>query len=216
MGWPEFTLKLFETLFIHFAKIAAWPLAVVCLGYFFRNELREFLSRATEIGLKGAKAVPPQVQSPAPKISNTIEVVGKPLPPTTRFIAQREEVIVAEVNRLGYEKPQLIREFVLEQIKGHFRVIASAIYGSQLALLDEIRNKGSIKYDDAIKFYEIHKSKAAARSMSESSFSEWSNYLVVSGLMEIDQGTYKLTDAGSDFVNLFAPSISLTLQSRPL
>jgi hypothetical protein len=54
---------------LEFLKIAAWPLLIVWLAWYFRDEVKRATTRITELGLTGAKFAPPteQIATPPPE-----------------------------------------------------------------------------------------------------------------------------------------------------
>jgi hypothetical protein len=104
----------------------------------------------------------------------------------------------------------------MEQNKGHFKIIANLIFGTQLAFLEELALREPIEREDVKFCYDVHRKRCLERGMICVSFDEWAGYLITSGLIEADQGAYTLTDSGRNFILHFAPANSLNMKTRIL
>lgn len=105
---------------------------------------------------------------------------------------------------------------LMEQNKGHFRIIANMIFGTQLAFLEVLAQRQPVERQ-VVKFcYDLHRKRCFERGMICDSFDEWAGYLITSGLIEENQGGFTLTDSGRDFILNFAPANSLNMKTRIL
>lgn len=220
MNWMDFFLKLAELLLVRFTEISAWPIALVCIAYFFKTELRDFLSRTVEIGPKGAKAVPPRQQLPS---LNEISEGQNPLslPPPDEVLSHVEENIRHSLQREGIENKSVaeqraifVREYATLALRSHYQAINNSLFGSQFAALLHLRDRQPKTRKALSPFFKNHEIRARERGLDPKTFDDWIGFLLRAQLVETQSdGRYVATAMGQQYVDLVAPAAGVTEQS---
>lgn len=184
MSYLEFFSKFFDTLLVQFPHVAAWPVAVAFLGYTLKEPLREFISRATDIGLTGAKAVPP-TQSQSGSLENAS---NKPfvLPdPNDEVLLHVESAIKQQIENLGWSgKPEheqtalLVRQLAMDRRAAYFAEVWHQVYQTQVKALRALNETSPSTRDALLQFFKDHiLSLKEADIDLRPSFDEWLAFL---------------------------------------
>ncbi len=222
----EFILKLFELLFVRFAEIAAWPAAAVCIAYFFKTELRDFLSRTIEIGPQGAKAIPPRQQNPSPldELTDGQSQKSLPSPSSDEVLVQVEKNILDSLRREGVanktpaeQQAMFVREYSTLAIRAHYQSINFTIFGSQFAALLHLRDRQPKSRKALNPFFKNHEDRAKERSLEPKTFDDWVGFLLRAQLVEMQSdGRYVATAMGKQYIDSIAPAAGITVQTQIL
>lgn len=205
--------------FIKILAIVVWPVVIVWIAWYLRDEIKRVANRTVEAGLSGFKFAPPaSEQLPSPPKEGVAETSSS-LQPTGRgrvheFIAGVKGWLSGQLEpaaqRVRSELDQTFGTNPSDQVEGLVYVVASlnvqlsyernfnAIYGSQLRLMEQMIG-GGVSTDVARKFYE--EAKAMFPDIYRSNtFEQWITFLVGSGLVTVGHANYVLTQYGRGFL----------------
>lgn len=216
MAILEFLLKITHTILVEFLVAAAWPIAAIVIARSYSGELKELLGRATELGPTGLKAIAP-VQNATSIAKPTGELEQRPLTSSgSELITILEKSIEDDVRRRQWEtRPAsevvalMSRELAFAQARGHFELVSATIYGSQVKLLQTLHLGGPMRIAEVMPFYENFEQQTGAKSL----FADWIRYLENKALISVDDGIYKLTPVGHDFIVYYIPAAGLRPES---
>lgn len=191
----------------------AWPSVALIAIFLFRDSLKRFLERATEVGLSGIKALPPPQRSSKDAGSSTAIEIGDETPALrealrefdNRLVVEAEERVTKNLDEkklqgVGREK-FLLRNFVTLAIIQRFEHAWFYIWGSQLRALNALNSfKPNGMPKSALKEFYDEGRAAHPTFYTNYSFEDWFHFMETWELVRVDDGICRLTVAGEEFL----------------
>ena len=180
-------------------KGVAWPIAFAIIAFYFRDDLRKLLPRIAKAGVSGVEfnSLPQQ------QVTN-VAIDSKSLSlPTNETIDSLVPKLEAEIARYADEKKQpiLIHALAHWQSVAFFENTFSLIWGSQIAALESLEQKGPIKRIDAISRFESEVKPIFDAHNLPIDFDTWSSFLLKRVLANLDKDEFVVTGRGKDFLS---------------
>lgn len=226
MSWQDFTLKLLHLLFVELPGTIIWPAVILLIGSSHRDQVRDFLGRLIKLGPTGAEAVPPLQGTP-----RSVEVITNaatqgitlPLAPADVVISQIEQDIVEtlkqrsiDIDKLSADdkKALFLREYANLVRNYHFDMIASQIFGTQVAALRQLDSSPSQPRGALEPIFEEYVRKIKEKDIPPIDFLGWIAFLLNTKLVATDvKGNYLITQMGKQFLQSYSHRINET--TRP-
>jgi hypothetical protein len=218
---------------VDFVPKVIWPTLAGGSIYCFRSEIRDFLRRATKIGVSGAEAVAPepQPQIAPPTTSDVTDVLGPPTDTPKLLLPTDDEVLIVvernvrdSVEQMGVEnynleqaKELFIKEYAKLMLSSFYQNVGHIIFGSQIKLMKFLIEQGPRTRFDIIFIFEEHAKKISeSKGSMPPDFDKWIGYLLTSGLVSLSNGYYTITPLGRKFVVEFLQGAKISEFNRPV
>lgn len=178
-------------------RVLAWPAAAVFILLRFRPEFRQILgslkkANIASISMEFQKSDPPL---DANRFELDIDGMETPYIRHLRENVERYLEDFKDDRRAAY----LMYGFVYNYASLLFEKIHRRIFRSQLEALRYLKSEGGvISYDRSVAYF--NEMKIHHVQYEDISFDQWSHFLSIYGLVEINEDKVKLTDLGDDFV----------------
>lgn len=187
--------------------LITWPSVVLSLGVLFiivfRRPIADLLGRTRKVG-KGGLETYDNAQLPAPTDTRTevekfLRTYDNPL------LLEQEGSIRMDLKNRKLDAPAdsqqvLIRALAGTQILLHFERVFSAIFASQVAILNFLNSRPEgASLDDLRPFYEDARTRFPA-IYRESDFESYLGFLQSFQLLDISQGAVSIKPAGREFL----------------
>ena len=179
-------------------KGIAWPVAIIGIAYYFKNDIGKIIPRIAEASITGVKFRPPTEQQDA-SVQLERASVGLPTNSTIEFL-------MATINK---ETDQLINDNKVPTLKhavAYWQSIAffentfSLIWGSQISALELLEKHGKIKRADASHRFDIEVKPLFDVHNLAMDFDKWSWFLLRRSLVSLENDEFEITDRGKDFL----------------
>lgn len=192
-----FTSKLIE--------FTAWPIATVILGIVLKQPLEKLLGRLISAKHKDTEfGFAPDKQN-APKIESSGSIADAIPQDSLGLVAEQEARIYKSLNDLKIENAEdkvkvLAKHHANLQIRSAYAQINSAIFNSQLLLLQALNTQASpVELSFFYSFYNAAKKNYPVYYQNYS-FEDWLNYMKGSGLINTKDEKYFITVFGRGFL----------------
>jgi hypothetical protein len=185
-----FVSKLFE--------FTSWPIATVILGIVLKQPLEKLLGRLTSAKHKDTEfGFSPDSQN-TNKLATSGSIADAVPQDSLGLIAEQEAVIYKSLENLKIDSAEdkvkvLAKHHANLQIRSAYAQINSAIYNSQLLLLQALNSQAAPV--DLSFFYSYYNSakKSYPDYYETYSFEDWLNYMKGSGLITTEDEKYCIT-----------------------
>lgn len=192
---------------ISLAQVLAWPIVVILAIVLFKKELADILPNVEEVGTGGVKigrgaakrqANEQQVVTANPAITATPTANA---PPVSPVIVAFERSIVASLETMldGAKIPALTRALASVRVELAFERVYRLIFGSQIAALKRLLENGPSNRTEAEGYFDEIK-RRYPEFYRDGNFEEWVGFLLRQELVNVDRGTYRITEAGIEFL----------------
>lgn len=207
MSWSAIALEAAKV-FVDFVRAIAWPLMIVGIAYWFREQIKELLPRIRRAGPTGIEVDPAGQAGKQKAAEAETTVPGKleefPGIARTPAIQHVEQKLLTEVSKLEETQDKkialLVRFLAQLQIEVAFERMHNVIFGSQILGLRRLNESGSATIDEAREFFNEHAAQPFPELYSDYSFEQWIGYLLAVGLIVQNGNTIQITDLGRDFL----------------
>ncbi|NML73645.1 hypothetical protein HHL25_05835 [Rhizobium sp. S-51] len=189
VSWLDWAKTLVDLL-----KGIAWPLAVFCLIWIFRKQIREKIPHLRNISPTSAdfEMQPTSQATPGPfvagphRLSTVNDLVEKIQQELTPIIAESRE-------------PLLVRALAEARVLADFEFIFANIFKTQVDALRRL-SEGSVSLEEAEKYFEDNVIPIRPELFAEWGFERWSAYLRSQGLVLLIDERVEITAKGNDFL----------------
>jgi hypothetical protein len=192
-----FVSKLFE--------FTAWPIAAVILGIILKQPLEKLLGRLISAKHKGTEfGFAPDSQN-TPKLASTSSIADAVPQDSLGLIAEQEALIYKSLEDLKIDSDEdkvkvLAKHHANLQIRSAYTQINSAIYNSQLLLLQALNTQASpVELSFFYSYYNAAKN-SHPDYYETYCFEDWLNYMKGSGLINTKDEKYFITVLGRGFL----------------
>lgn len=189
MAWADLVVRALHD--------AAWPLAAIWLGWYFRDAIISQLPRITKVGPVVLDAPTAQQKLKAPTLDEkAIRRVELSLPP--ELLEDARQQIETKFPQDTHSRDDLLTLSAALLVTGQFERTYGLIFGSQLALVNRL-NSSPVPIDEATGLFERAKENSPAFFVNYS-FDDWLRYLEVSKLVTRSGASLLITPHGRGFL----------------
>lgn len=188
-----------------------WPVVVIIVILLLIKPIKNLINRVTKVGY-GNKSIEANQQSATKKIeekeiSEIDRAIGVFRPETIEmFVNAIEEETQVEKLENDNEKIERLKNYsTIIYAMRHFDSIYSAIFGSQIRILEKL-NTLQPQSRDSLKFFYENAKKQNPKFYENYSYEEYLNFLFNFTLIREDNGIIQLTILGVDFLKYLTES----------
>jgi hypothetical protein len=210
-GWSGFlagviaTWEWFERLFVGLWSGLGWPHAALIMFlitvYFFKNEIKNVISRIKKVSTDGF-----ELESPLPQIQPSVNQGELKIVSDGEFPHSCGIVLDIVKKQIEGKSDQDALSFLLSDDVGwrvlwYFENIYSFIFGGQIKFLELLNQRGvtGVSLAEAKREWEVHKENNKPH-MDEWEMQPYLNFLIVKELIVIDDEEIKITITGKEFL----------------
>ena len=180
-----------------FLRAIAWPLAIIIIFFGFRPEFRKILGNLKKANIA---SISMEFQNSDPTLDTRkfefMDGMETPYLKALRENAEKHLDYIKEDQRDSYLMYGLVHNYACLV----FERIHRRIFRTQMAALRSLKSEGGVISVDRASFY-FKAMKKHYNHYENISFEQWSQFLVNSELVAIEEDTIRLTDVGNDFVD---------------
>mgnify|MGYP003109586545 CR=1 FL=1 len=188
-----------------------WPVVVIIAILLLIKPIKNLINRVTKVGY-GNKSIEANQQTATKKIeekeiSEIDRVIGLFRPETIEmFVNAIEKETKIEKLKNDNEKIERLKNYsTIIYIMRHFDSIYSAIFGSQIRILERL-NTLQPESRDSLKFYYESAKKHNPKFYENYPYEDYLNFLINFMLIREDNGIIQLTILGVDFLKYLTES----------
>lgn len=198
-------LEVIETTIV----AAMWPVALICLAIYYRNEIRTLLARDIKVGGGHFELSTPVSQGASRNVQSaklSSFKLDPLLDPTAAGIEAGFEKDLEAIGDSDERIRVLLRALTIERMNTSFAVAYSSMFGSQILALENLNGKNISKTEAEASFKEIQKTDPL---FVDWTLGQYTNYLIAWKFVEYDDNIYSITATGRGFL-LFLTSNGLS------
>ena len=196
----------FTEIFIELANILAWPVAAILIALAFRAPLAQLFFGTGVFGKRHTEPTPTDQKDvpEAPTAEEQIKQTQAHLNPLVERWTQiiRQQLTNAEplLKNLGVDKETaLLQALAASNLQGHFERTYNVIWGSQIAVLQQLNTLNDVEEVALKSIYENARALYPAL-YSGDSFERWLAFLESQVLIERKDGRVSITQEGVEFM----------------
>ena len=191
--------------FIHLIDVMKWPLLVLVIVLIVKKPIVDLISRITKIGLPGTTFEAQQQQSSEKEEQKQVSNVDRALGIFRDETLEKFKKAVLEetqLDKIPLDKDkvsQLLNYSIVIYIIKHYDSIYSSIYGSQLAILQQL-NTNSSETENSIRRYYDNVAKNFPKVYDDYAYDEYLGFLYSHSLIVKNGDKIAITNNGIDFL----------------